>query len=114
VDLDVSLICLYLLLELCVLHDQDLCLLRLVLQLRRQLGILKNRQLCRCLELFVIFCEQFGLSFLKLVELVFFDLVNFSDAFPILVVTLQNPSLSFSQVFSSQIIEFLVETRALD
>ena len=60
VDFDLPLVSLNLSLHLVVLEDEDLSLLGLVLQLCRQLMILQDGQVCRCLQLLVIHGEQIG------------------------------------------------------
>lgn len=88
VDLDFSLVRLDLLLHLVILKDQDLCLLRLVLQLGRQLVVLQNGQVRRRLQLLVVHCQQVRLRLLNVEQHLFSELFCLLDPVKLLLVDL--------------------------
>lgn len=79
VDLDLALVSLNLLLHLVILEDEDLGLLRLVLQLGRQLVVLQDRQVRRCLQLLVVHSQEVGLRLLDVEEHLFAELFGLLD-----------------------------------
>ena len=76
VDLDLALVRLDLCLHLIVLEDEDLSLLRLMLQLGGQLMVLKDSQMRSCLQLLIVHGQQVRLRLLDVEEHLFAQLLS--------------------------------------
>ena len=87
-DFNLALVGLDLLLHLVVLEDEDLRLLRLVLELGRKLVILQNGQVSRGLQLLIIHGKQIGLGLLNVEKHFFAQLFSFLNAIKLLLIDL--------------------------
>jgi len=87
-DFNLALVGLDLLLHLVVLKDEDLRLLRLVLELGRKLVILQNGQVSRGLQLLIIHGKQIGLGLLNVKKHFFAQLLSFLNAIKLLLIDL--------------------------
>ena len=76
VDLDLALVRLDLCFHLVVLENEDLRLLRLMLQLGGQLMVLEDSQMCRCLQLLIVHGQQVRLRLLDVEEHFFAQLLS--------------------------------------